>query len=192
MGRFQESNGRLGEPSLPCKWQGCLSEATVVLTARSSNSLMEMVSGSRSPGGSPSPRVSRRRLARTILTSRFGSVSFCGSRSENVGQASRLDEFLVSFLVAAKVALVNQPDAIGPVQRAASQIAAQRSTISYEELMPNLSKATSGTPRPKETTSASPSHVSNSICEELKKDPVFCTGCEKFGLSIGIVGWGQS
>jgi hypothetical protein len=46
MGRFQESNGRLGEPSLPCKWQGCLSEATVVLTARSSNSLMEMVSGS--------------------------------------------------------------------------------------------------------------------------------------------------
>jgi hypothetical protein len=79
----------------------------------------------------------------------------------------------VSFLVAARGALVNQSEAIGPVQRAASQIAAQRSTISYEELMPNFSKATSGTPRPKETKSASPSHVSNSICEELKSDPTF-------------------
>jgi hypothetical protein len=81
------------------------------------------------------------------------------------------DEFLVSFLVAAKVALVNQPDAIGPVQRAAAQEAAQRSTSSYGKLMPNLSNATSGIPRPQETKSVSPSHVSDSICKEIKKDP---------------------
>jgi hypothetical protein len=87
------------------------------------------------------------------------------------------DEFLVSFLVAAKVALVKQPDAIGPVQRAASQEAAQRSMSSYRDLMPDLSNATSGISRPPETKSASPSHVSDSICEELKKD-------QKFGKTL--------
>ena len=75
------------------------------------------------------------------------------SNSSGNGRVAKnpADEFLVSFLVAARGALVNQSDAISPVQKAASQIAAQRSTSSYDDLMPNLSKATSGTPRPKET-----------------------------------------
>ena len=77
------------------------------------------------------------------------------------------DEFLVSFLVAANVALQNQIDALEPVQQSASKIAAGRASTMYSELMPNLHKATSGSLRPVTTSSTSPSHVALSVNKAL-------------------------
>jgi hypothetical protein len=75
----------------------------------------------------------------------------------------KADNVLVSFLVAARAALTMQRDALGPVQQAASELAAGRGALSFAKLMPNLHKATSGTPRPLATASTSPSHVARSI-----------------------------
>jgi hypothetical protein len=80
---------------------------------------------------------------------------------------NKSDEFLVSFLVAANVALQNQIDALEPVQQSASKIAAGRASTTYSELMPNLHKATSGSVRPVTTSSTSPSHVALSVNKAL-------------------------
>jgi hypothetical protein len=79
------------------------------------------------------------------------------------------DNVLVSFLVAARAALTMQRDALGPVQQAASELAAGRGALSFAKLMPNLHKATSGTPRPPATSSTSPSHVARSIGNTVKQ-----------------------
>jgi hypothetical protein len=76
---------------------------------------------------------------------------------------NQADNVLVSFLVAARAALTMQLEALGPVQRAASELAAGRGALSFAKLMPNLNEATSGTPRPLATASTSPSHVARSI-----------------------------
>ena len=80
---------------------------------------------------------------------------------------NKSNEFLVSFLVAANVALQNQIDALEPVQQSASKIAAGRASTTYSELMPNLHKATSGSLRPVTTSSTSPSHVALSVNKAL-------------------------
>ena len=79
------------------------------------------------------------------------------------------DNVLVSFLVAARAALTMQRDALRPVQRAASELAAGRGALSFAKLMPNLHKATSGTPRPPATSSTSPQPVARSISNTVKQ-----------------------
>jgi hypothetical protein len=80
---------------------------------------------------------------------------------------NKSNEFLVSFLVAANVALQNQIDALEPVRQSASKIAAGRASTTYSELMPNLHNATSGSLRPVTTSSTSPSHVALSVNKAL-------------------------
>ena len=89
-----------------------------------------------------------------LLATRSGEGSVAKDPANNV---------LVSFLVAARVSLTMQRDALGPVQRAASEVAAGRGALSFAKLMPNLHKATSGTRRPQATLSTSPQHVARSI-----------------------------
>jgi hypothetical protein len=82
---------------------------------------------------------------------------------------NQADNVLVSFLVAARVSLTMQLEALGPVQRAASELAAGRGALSFAKMMPNLHKATSGTLRPPTASSTSPSNVARSISNTVKQ-----------------------